>query len=192
MVETEDVVDTVLSKDAAVNLTRESIENVIEKAAEEQAAELKRQQAEALAKMGGGGDDAGPGAGSGQALVRETRASKPLPGVQTHHSTLPGYPSTEPLKPKQKSRQPNVTVDKADAVRDMVDEAIIGSRPFTEEGARPNLGQGFAVRGSDQQGARLGGECEQENRGEQMVAHWSSLFSVERLLWQSARFCALP
>ena len=124
---TEDVVDTVLSKDAAVNLTRESIENVIEKAAEEQAAELKRQQAEALAKMGGGGDDAGPGAGSGQALVRETRASKPLPGVQTHHSTLPGYPSTEPLKPKQKSRQPNITVDKADAVRDMVDEAIIGT-----------------------------------------------------------------
>ena len=44
---TEDVVDTVLSRDAAVNLTRESIENVIEKAAEEQAAELKRQQAEA-------------------------------------------------------------------------------------------------------------------------------------------------
>ena len=60
---TEDVVDTVLSRDAAVNLTRESIENVIEKAAEEQAAELKRQQAEALAKMGVGGDGAGPDAG---------------------------------------------------------------------------------------------------------------------------------
>ena len=124
---TEDVVDTVLSRDAAVNLTRESIENVIEKAAEEQAAELKRQQAEALAKMGAGGDGAGPDAGSGQALVQEARANKPLPGVQTPHSILPGYPPTEPLKPKPRARQPNVIDDAADAVRDMVDEAIIGA-----------------------------------------------------------------
>ena len=124
---TEDVVDTVLSRDAAVNLTRESIENVIEKAAEEQAAELKRQQAEALAKMGVGGDGAGPDAGSGQALVQEARAKKPLPGVQTPHSILPGYPPTEPLKPKPRARQPNVIDDEADAVRDMVDEAIIGA-----------------------------------------------------------------
>ena len=38
-----------------------------------------------------------------------------------------GYPPTEPFKPKPRARQPNVIDDEADAVRDMVDEAIIGA-----------------------------------------------------------------
>ena len=109
-----------------MNLTRESIENVI-RSRGGAGSRAQRQQAEALAKMGAGGDGAGPDAGSGQALVQEARANKPLPGVQTPHSILPGYPPTEPFKPKPRARQPNVIDDEADAVRDMVDEAIIGA-----------------------------------------------------------------